>query len=115
MPKAPRPAQILIILGAVLLIVYGVGIIRVNDSSSSKRYAVPGQLIVVNLHSAWNSLQSSDEAVARPISVSVRPNTTGYFIALRPGTATLRAFYVRCIECLSLVASWAVEIEVRPG
>ncbi len=115
MPKAPVPAQITIVLFAVLAIVYGASVIRLTEDAAGTRHAVPGQLVVVRMHSTWTSLESSDASVVAPISVSLSPVTTGYFLALRPGKATLRAFAQPCFGCLSVSRTWRTEIEVWPG
>ena len=60
MPKAPLPAQITIVLLAVLAIVYGAGVIHLTEDSGGHRRAVPGQLVVVRMHSTWMSLESPD-------------------------------------------------------
>ena len=121
MPKAPRAAQITIILLAVLAIVYGASVIRLTEDSAGNRHAASGQLVVVRMHSSWTSLESSDASVVAPISVTLRPITTGYFIALKPGRATLRAIDDPCPSdmtpprCMLPMRGWAVEIEVWPG
>ena len=112
MPKAPLPAQITIVLLAVLAIIYSASAIHLSEASAGKRYAMPGQVIAVHMSSAFPSLWSSDEAVVKPISVSLTPMTTGYFIALKPGKARLQA---GCTKCMTLVRGWSVEVEVRPG
>ena len=121
MPKAPRAAQITIILLAVLAIVYGASVIRLTEDSAGNRHAASGQLVVVTMHSSWTSLESSDASVVAPISVTLRPITTGYFIALKPGRATLRAIDDPCPSdmtpprCMLPMRGWGVEIEVWPG
>ena len=115
MPKAPLPAQITIVLFAVLAIVYGASVIRLTEDAVGTRHAVPGQLVMVMLHSTWTSLESSDASVLAPISVSLSPITTGYFLALKPGKAVLRAFARPCLGCLSESRMWRTEIEVWPG
>jgi ABC-type phosphate transport system permease subunit len=115
MPKAPLAAQILIVLFAILVIAYSVSAIHLSEDSAGKRFALPGQLVVVQMHSSWTSMDSSDHGVLAPISVTLKPTARAYFIALKPGTATLRADFSACRECLSLVRGWWVEIEVRPG
>ena len=112
MPKAPLRAQITIVLLAVLAIVYSASAIHLSEATAGKRYAVPGQVVVVRLSFALPSLQSSDEAVVKPISVSLTPTTTGYFIALKPGKARLEG---GCTRCMTLIRGWSVEVEVRPG
>ena len=114
MPKAPLRAQITIALVAVLAIVYGASVIRLSEDASGTRHAVPGQLVVVTMHSSFTSLQSSDTSVLAPISVSLTPVARGYFLALKPGKATLQAFNQPCRECLSLTRIWRVEVEVWP-
>ena len=121
MPKAPRKAQITIVLVAVLAIVYGASVIHLNEDGVALRHAAPGQLIVVRLHSAWMSLKSSDASVVAPISVSLKPTTTGYFIALKPGKAAIVAFDDPCPSnmtpprCMLPAHMWGVEIDVWPG
>ncbi|OLC00243.1 MAG: hypothetical protein E6I81_12540 [Chloroflexi bacterium] len=120
MPKAPLPAQITIVLFAVLAIVYGASVIRLTEDSSGTRHAVPGQLVVVMMHSSWTSLQSSDTSVVAPISVSLTPITRGYFLALKPGKAWLQGYDDPCpvtmVErCMAPVRGWGVGIEVWPG
>jgi hypothetical protein len=115
MPKAPVPAQIIIALLAVLVIIYSASVVRLSEDSSGTRHAAPGQLVVVVMHSSWTSLQSSNASVLAPISVSLKPITRGYFLALKPGKATLRAFGVACSGCLSASRTWRAEIEVWPG
>ncbi|SRR6266550_6528523 len=115
MPKAPLRAQITIALVAVLAIVYGASVIHLSEDASGTRHAAPGQLVVVIMHSSFTSLQSSDTAVLAPISVSLTPVARGYFLALKPGKATLQAFNQPCRECLSLTRIWRVEVEVWPG
>jgi len=114
-PKAPLRAQITIALVAVLAIVYGASVIHLSEDASGTRHAAPGQLVVVIMHSSFTSLQSSDTAVLAPISVSLTPVARGYFLALKPGKATLQAFNQPCRECLSLTRIWRVEVEVWPG
>jgi len=114
-PKAPLRAQITIALIAVLAIVYGASVIHLSEDASGTRHAAPGQLVVVIMHSSFTSLQSSDTAVLAPISVSLTPVARGYFLALKPGKATLQAFNQPCRECLSLTRIWRVEVEVWPG
>ncbi len=116
MPKAPLKAQIFIGLFAVLAIAYGLAIVRLDDGSLGKRNAVPGQLIVVNIGVPSSSMTSSDPWVVAPISVSLSPKTRAYFIALKPGHATLRAILPNpCNGCLSRTRLWSVEVTVWPG
>ena len=121
MPKAPRAAQITIILFAVLAIIYGVSVIRLSEDSAGNRRAATGQLVVVTMHSSWTRLESSDASVVAPISVTLRPITTGYFIALKPGKATLQAIDDPCPSdmtpprCMLPMRGWTVEVEVWPG
>jgi hypothetical protein len=121
MPKAPRKAQLTIVLLAVLAIVYGASVIHLNEDGVALRHAAPAQLIVVRLHSAWMSLKSSDASVVAPISVSLRPITTGYFIALKPGQAGLQAIDDPCPSnmtpprCMLPARIWVTEIDVWPG
>ncbi len=114
MPKAPLRAQITIALVAVLAIVYGASVIRLSEDASGTRHAVPGQLVVVTMHSSFTSLQSSDTSVLAPISVSLTPVARGYFLALKPGKATLEALDMPCPQCLSAIRGWRVEVEVWP-
>jgi hypothetical protein len=114
-PKAPIQAQILIGLFAVLAIAYGAAIIRLEDTSTGTRNAVPGQLIFVHMDRAWQSMTSSDPSVVAPISVSTSPTTRAFFIALKPGRATLRALPSRCTECLSVTVIWSIEVKVWPS
>lgn len=114
-PKAPLPAQIIIVLFAVLVIIYSASVVRLSEDASGTRHAAPGQLVVVVMHSSWTSLQSSDASVLAPISVSLKPITRGYFLALKPGKATLHASDVTCPGCLSASRIWRTEIEVWPG
>ncbi len=115
MPKAPLRAQITIALVAVLAIVYGASVIRLSEDASGARHAVPGQLVVVTMHSPFASLQSSDASVLAPISVSLTPVARGYFLALKPGKATLQAAYNRaCPSCFGAARIWRVEVEVWP-
>ncbi|HEY0832148.1 MAG TPA: hypothetical protein VGE99_13475 [Candidatus Dormibacteraeota bacterium] len=115
MPKAPLPAQIIIALLAVLVIIYGASVVRLSEDASGTRHAAPGQLVVVVMHSSWTSLQSSDASVLAPISVSLKPIARGYFLALKPGKATLLASDVACSGCVSALRTWRTEIEVWPG
>ncbi len=120
MPKAPLRAQMTIALVAVLVIVYGASVIHLTEDSSGHRRAVPGQLVVVRMHSTWMSLESSDASVIAPISVSLSPVTTGYFLALKPGKARLRAYdnpwpVDALHRCMAPARFWSTEIEVWPG
>jgi hypothetical protein len=114
-PKAPVQAQIIIGLLAVLAIAYGASIMRLSDSSSGTRWAVPGQLIVVGIEKSMYSMTTSDPWVVKPISVNTAPVTRAYFLALKPGRATLRAYATRCTQCLSQSSIWQVEIRVWPS
>ncbi|TME02152.1 MAG: hypothetical protein E6I71_14330 [Chloroflexi bacterium] len=114
MPKAPLRAQITIALVAVLAIVYGASVIRLSEDASGTRHAAPGQLVVVTMHSSFKSLESSDTSVLAPISVSLTPVARGYFLALKPGKATLQAYDRACPSCLT-AHFWRVEVEVWPG
>ena len=119
-PKAPIQAQILIGLFAVLAIAYGASIIRLDDTSAGIRTALPGQLLVVRMHSTWNSLSSSNNSVLAAISVTLKPTTTAYFIALMPGRSTLTAISNPCPttavpRCLAPERFWRIEIRVWPS
>jgi hypothetical protein len=116
-PKAPLKAQIVIGLFAVLMIAYGFSIIRLDEGSTGTRNALPGQLIVVRLDSPWASLASSDNSVVVAVSITLSPNATGYFLALRPGRATLTAVPAqRCTLCREPPPKqWTVHITVGPG
>jgi hypothetical protein len=113
MPKAPLKAQIVIGLFAVLVIAYGSSIVRLDGTSSGTRTAFPGQLIAVRIDRTMYYMASSDAWVVKPISVSTSPVTRAYFLALKPGRATLSAHNTSCIQCL--VSMWSVEVFVRPG
>ncbi|SRR5712692_817950 len=116
MPKALLPAQITIVLFAVLAIVYGASVIRLTEDATGTRHAVPGQLVVVTLNSSLTSLASSDASVLKPVCVSLTPIATGYFLALKPGKAALQGLNQRCHECLiAATRIWRVEVEVWPG
>jgi hypothetical protein len=114
-PKAPIQAQILIGLVAVLAIAYGASIIRLDSTSTGTRSAVPGQLIFVSMDRAWDSVTSSDPWVVTPVSVSTSPTTRAYFIALKPGRATLLACPSQCTESIPLSLVWSMEVKVWPG
>ena len=88
---------------------------RLNDSSSGTRWAVPGQLIVVGMQKSIYSMTTSDPWVVKPISVTTSPLTRAYFLAVKPGRATLRAYATRCTQCLSQSSLWQVEIRVWPS
>src|SRR5712691_12682394 len=70
MRKAPLPAQITIVLLTVLAIVYGAGVIHLTEDSGGHRRAVPGQLVVVRMHSTWMSLESLTRHLYRGGGVS---------------------------------------------
>ena len=119
-PKAPIQAQILIGLFAVLAIAYGASIIRLSEGSLGSRSALPGQLIAVRMDASWDSLTSSNPSVVKPISVTLSPVTTGYFIALLPGRSILSAVSSPCPadavpRCMALSRLWQVEVRVWPG
>jgi hypothetical protein len=119
-PKAPIQAQILIGLFAVLAIAYGASIIRLADASHGSRSAVPGQLIVVRMNGSWGSLTSSNTSVLKPISITLSPTATGYFIALLPGRSTLSALSNPCPtdavpRCMLPARIWQVEVKVWPS
>lgn len=121
MPKAPRKVQITIGLLAVLVIAYGLSIMHLDENSTGRRTAMPGQLIVVRLHVTWNWMTSTDESVVAPISVMLKPIATGYFLALKPGRATLQAFVDPCPanmpapRCMAAGRMWRVEVTVGPS
>lgn len=121
MPKAPVAAQIIIVGFAVLAVVYGASAIRLTEDLAGARHAVPGQLVVVTMQSSWTLLETSDASVVAPISVSMKPSTTGYFVALKPGKAFLRALDDPCPSnmppprCMAPARMWRTEIDVWPG
>jgi len=120
MPKAPLSAQVTIVLFAVLAIVYGASVIRLSEDASGTRHAVPGQLVVVTMHSSWTSLETTDASVLAPISVSLAPITRGYFLALKPGKAQLQGYDDPCPvtmvkRCMAPARLWRVQIDVWPG
>jgi hypothetical protein len=112
-PKAPVQAQILIGLFAVLAIAYGASIMRLENTSTETRHAIPGQLILVRSKIALYYATSSDPWVVAPIRSSTSAARQAYFIALKPGHATLRAFYSACTQCR--LASWQLEVIVWPS
>jgi hypothetical protein len=112
-PKAPLRAQILIGLFAVLAIAYGASIIRLENTFTETRHAIPGQLILVRSNIALDHPTSSDPWIVAPIAVSSSAARQVYFIALKPGRATLRASYSACAPCL--MAAWHLEVIVWPS
>lgn len=115
MPKAPLKAQIVIGLFAVLMIAYGFSVIRLDEGSSGTRNALPGQLIVVRMHGSWEQIKSSDDSVVKTIYVSSPSMRTGYFLALRPGKATLSSSGTPCVGCGVRTVGWQVVVAVGPG
>ncbi len=121
-PKAPRAAQVGIGAVALLLILYSASIVHLSQKSAGGRVVVPGQLVVVHLDGAWNEMRSSDPSVLSPISVTLSPSAGGYFIAARPGRATLFATAGGCPPhspatevCTLELRYWAVALTVAPG
>jgi hypothetical protein len=113
MPRAPIQAQILIGLFAVLAIAYGASVMRLDNTSAESRQALPGQLIMVRSHMPMYYATSSDPWVVAPIAAGSSGTKQAYFIALKPGHVTLRAFYSACTECL--MAAWQLDVKVWPG
>ena len=113
MPKAPLRAQIVIGLFAVLAIAWGLSIVRLDAASSGTRFVLPGQLITVGIDRTMYYMESSDAWVVAPISITTSPQTRAYFLAIKPGHATLSAHYIACKQCL--VSMWLVNVFVRPG
>jgi|ERR1041385_5711617 hypothetical protein len=113
MPRAPIQAQILVGLFAVLAIAYGASIMRLDNNSTDPRHALPGQLILVRSHVPLYYATSSDPWVVAPIAAGSSAATQAYFVALKPGHATLRAFYSACTQCL--LAAWHLEVTVWPS
>jgi hypothetical protein len=112
-PKAPIQAQILIGLFAVLAIAYGASIMRLDYTSTEARRALPGQLIMVRSRLPLYYATSSDPWVVAPIAAGSSAAKQAYFIALKPGRATLRALYSACTRCL--LAAWHLEVTVWPS
>ena len=126
MPRAPRAAQVLILLFATVAIAYGAGVIHVGQETLSLAYVptehtVPGELVVVRMQGQWDSLRSSDESVLEPVSIKLGPITTGYFVAIKPGKAALMAVSNPCPatmpspRCTAPAVMWQVAVEVWPG
>ena len=126
MPRAPRAAQILIVLFATLAVAYGAAVVHVGQETLSLGYVptehtVPGELVVVRMQGPWDWLRSSDESVLEPISVELKPKTTGYFVAMKPGKAELMAVSDPCPatmpppRCMAPAVLWRVDVEVWPG
>ena len=115
MPKAPLKAQIIIGLFAVLAIVYGFSIARVDQSSGRHQITVvPGQLIAVRTDSVSMSMASSDPWVVAPLMTS---SARAYFLALKPGRAILSAqSSPECLECgRQPLVPWTLEVTVWPS
>jgi hypothetical protein len=103
---------------AVVLVIEGVFAIQLSTASHQSHRAFPGQLLAVNLSGEWTGLTSSDASVIAPIRVNLSPSATGYFVAIRPGKATLMAqFHPSCLDavpqCLPAQKFWSIEIDVR--
>jgi hypothetical protein len=113
MPKAPLQAQLIIGLLAVLAIAYGASIMRLESTSREARQVVPGQLILVRSSTALYYPTSSDPWIVAPVAASSSAAKQVYFIALKPGHATLRAFFSACTPCL--LAAWQLEVTVWPS
>jgi hypothetical protein len=76
--------------------------------------AFPGELIEVQLGDLTPPVTSNPDVV-RPLQVTSHPSS-GYFMAAKPGEATLRAVSIGCDRCDMPSFLWLVTIEVRlPG
>ena len=116
MPKAPLKAQIIIGLFAVLAIAYGFSIVRFDDASNGTRSVLPGQLIVVRIERPSIAIKTSDPWVVALLSEAGTPQSVGYFVALKPGRATLSAVLPPpCKECLAATVLWRVDVTVWPS
>ena len=114
MPKAPVKAQIIIGLFAVLAVAYGLAIERIDQTANGTSLSVvPGQLIAIRFDRAMYSVTSTDPWVVVPMPLSGSPATRAFFLALKPGRATLRAHYISCTNCLTAI--WFVDIRVWPS
>jgi hypothetical protein len=103
---------------ALVLVIEGVFAIRLSTNSQPRHQAFPGQVLAVNLDGPWTELASSDPSVVAPIRVTLSPKAAGYFLAIRPGRATLMAqFHPSCLDalprCLIVQMVWSAEVDVR--
>ena len=103
---------------ALVLVIEGIVAIRLPTSSQQSHRAFPGQVLAVNLDGEWTELASSDASVVAPIRVTLSPKAAGYFLAIRPGKATLMArFHPSCLDaqprCLIVEMVWSAEVDVR--
>jgi hypothetical protein len=103
---------------ASVLVIEGVFMIRLSTNSRQSHQAFPGQVLAVNLDGAWTDLVRSDTSVVAPIRVTLSPTVTGYFVAIRPGKATLMArFHPSCLDaaprCMIVQMVWSAEVDVR--
>ena len=76
------------------------------------RNAFMGELISVRLGQGWTEIGSTNADVVRPIAVSTEPST-GLFISVWPGQATLHAASIRCPRCAMATIIWRMTIDVR--
>jgi hypothetical protein len=115
-PKAPIQAQIIIGLFAVLTIAYVLSIVRLNGTATGTRSVVPGQVIVVRIERPSILVKTSNQWVVAPLSATGTPQSVGYFVAVKPGHATLSAVLPPpCRECLSPTLLWRVDVIVWPS
>lgn len=117
-----RKALVAVGLAAVMAVAYlGLAVWLAGDSAHATRHVVSGQMLIVQLRGSWDWLRSSDDAVVRPLSVSLKPNATGYFVAAKPGKAFVQALNDPCPttmappRCMAPAMIFAVEVEVWPG
>jgi hypothetical protein len=113
-----RVSLIAVIAIALVLVIEGVFAIRLSTNSQPRHQAFPGQVLAVNLDGPWTELTSSDASVVAPMRISLSPTVTGYFLALRPGKATLMAqSHPSCLDaqprCLIVQMVWSAEVDVR--
>jgi hypothetical protein len=71
--------------------------------------AFSGELIEVQLAPDWTPPVSSDRSVVQPLG-------SRYFMAAKPGRASISAVTIRCDRCGMATILWRVDVEVRlPG
>ena len=118
MPRRAGAVVLVCVIAACgLLLAEAAGAIRLRPvfPVQGQRDAVPGQLIDVQLGDGWTAPAGTDEAVLRPLIIHGQPSS-GFFLALKPGTARLYAMTIRCPRCARVTLLWSVAIRVHlPG
>ena len=109
-------AKIAIAVFAMVMVGEAAATIHISENTHGKVSALPSQLIEVKLSAPLTDLASSDDSVIKLIYITLKPTTTGYYVAAAHGKATLHATYGCPTDpgqaCLH-GRLWLVEVDVR--